>query len=201
MCVTTFRNPVASCSSGGFAPRCSPNRSAPGGGKLPRCGSCAGPNAGEAPVGDMSPRWSPGCRAVAGSNLKMWTVDDVEAAARKRSSCLKVRHDIDAGRVLRRNLYSNCPSERWKTLKTVPFSEAVAIKEPEAFIARAARPVWWASKTWVARSSWPTCTRTAPVDCPGQHRIHGSLFVANTHRPLVFALVVRCRMIFRLTNV
>mmetsp|Transcript_72962 Transcript_72962/g.188207 ORF Transcript_72962/g.188207 Transcript_72962/m.188207 type:complete len:202 (-) Transcript_72962:225-830(-) len=108
---------------------------------------------------------------------------------------------MTAGRVLRRNLYNNCPSERWKTLTTVPFSEAVARREPEAFSASAARDVWCAVKTCEARSSCPTCTRTAPVDCPGMHRIHGSLEAARAHKPRELQFVVRCRMTRSLSHV
>mmetsp|Transcript_32712 Transcript_32712/g.90315 ORF Transcript_32712/g.90315 Transcript_32712/m.90315 type:complete len:261 (+) Transcript_32712:446-1228(+) len=174
--VTAFWICVAICSMVGFT-----LESMASGG----CGSSAGPSAGDAV-------WCPASIAVSGSSLNMWTVDEDEATARKRSSDRKVRHEMTAGRALRRNLYKSCPSVLWKTFTTVPFSDAVATNEPEAFSANAANAVWCAVKTCVARSSCPTCTRTAPVDCPGQHRIHGSLAAANTQRPLELALVVRC---------
>mmetsp|Transcript_15365 Transcript_15365/g.43919 ORF Transcript_15365/g.43919 Transcript_15365/m.43919 type:complete len:205 (+) Transcript_15365:838-1452(+) len=119
----------------------------------------------------------------------------------KRSSNRNVRLDIAAGRVLRRSLYKSCPSDVWKILTTVPFSDAVATSEPDAFNAKAARAVWCAVKTCVARSSCPTCTRTAPMDWPGQQRIHGSLSAASTQRPRVLAFVVRCRMTRSLSHV
>mmetsp|Transcript_36543 Transcript_36543/g.113914 ORF Transcript_36543/g.113914 Transcript_36543/m.113914 type:complete len:224 (-) Transcript_36543:527-1198(-) len=184
--VTAF---VIICSIVGFALESAPATS--GG----RGGSSAGPSAGDAVVS------FPASRAVAGSSLNMCTVDEEEATARKRSSGRNVRHEMTAGRALRLNLYKSCPSVLWKTLTTVPFSDAVAMSEPDSFSASAASAVWCAVKTCVARSSCPTCTRTPPVDCTGQQRIQGSLAAARTQRPLEFAFVVRCRITRSLSNV